>query len=77
VSKYSDRCYQAQICQVIKKFLVTLSLTGNSEPEAVFDIYSDVSLTLDVKISSKKTEKIVSTSKNGTVTVQYDENAQK
>lgn len=72
------RPYLKSVNQKFQTFIMnveSLNLEGVNEPKAVFDIYSDVSLELDVKVSSKKAEKISSVSKNGTVTVQYDDQA--
>lgn len=74
------RPYIESVEQSFQKFIMnseSLKVEGNSEPQAIFDLYTDVELSLKIDTENEKTEEITNASQNAIVTMQFDQETEK
>ncbi|GEQ48707.1 hypothetical protein [Tetragenococcus koreensis] len=74
------RPYVESVEQTFQEFIMnseSLKIEGSDdEPTAIFDLYTDTSLSVEAKTADKKTEEITNASNNAVVTMQFDQGAE-
>ncbi|MDN6291989.1 MAG: hypothetical protein L0J35_02840, partial [Tetragenococcus halophilus] len=74
------RPYIESVEQTFQKFVMnseSLKIEGSSQPQAVFDIYTDVALSLKANNKGKRAEEITNASHNAIVTMEFDQETKK